>query len=38
MHSPKTLHKVTAQPFIQTKGVAIINANQQLSIPKKVLI
>jgi len=32
MHSPKTL---PAQPFVQNKGFAIINTNQQLSIPKQ---
>jgi len=33
----KTLHKVTAQPFVQYKGFAIIsiNFNQQLSISKE---
>jgi len=37
MHSPKTLYKVTAhdQPFVQSKGFAIIKTNQQLSIPKE---
>jgi len=35
MHLPKTLHKVTAQSFVQNKGFAIINTNQQLSIPKE---
>jgi len=29
------MHKVTAQPFVQNKGFAIINTNQQLSIHKE---
>jgi len=35
MHSPKSLHKVTTQRFVQNKGFAIINTNQQFSIPKE---
>jgi len=31
----KNPHKVTAHPFVQNKGLAIINTNQQLSTPKE---
>jgi len=37
----KTLHKVNSSAFVQNKGLpssTLITTNQQLSIPKKVLI
>jgi len=33
MLAPKTLHKVTTQPFVQNKGFAFISATQKLSFP-----
>ena len=38
MHSPNTLHKVTAHPYFITKALpssTLINTNQKFSIPSK---